>query len=79
MLATMAAALVCVWIAVIVWQGHVSRQAALQQAEDFTQSMYDATMAGLTGMMVTGTVGQRDSGSRHRHHRRFDSRLHGRH
>ncbi|MBL8336420.1 MAG: HAMP domain-containing protein [Rhodoferax sp.] len=60
MLATMAAALVCVWIAVIVWQGHVSRQAALQQAEDFTQSMYDATMAGLTGMMVTGTVGQRE-------------------
>ncbi|GAB4399593.1 MAG: hypothetical protein OHK0048_13310 [Rhodoferax sp.] len=27
---------------------------------DFSASMHDATMAGLTGMMVTGTVGQRD-------------------
>ena len=49
-----------VWSGVIVWQGHVSREAALKQAEDYSLSMHSATMAGLTGMMVTGTVGQRD-------------------
>jgi methyl-accepting chemotaxis protein len=60
LLTTIAAALVCVWVGVILWQGYVSRQAALEQAQDFSLSMHNATMAGLTGMMVTGTVGQRD-------------------
>jgi methyl-accepting chemotaxis protein len=60
LLTTIAAALVFVWVGVIVWQGYVSRQAALEQAQDFSLSMHNATMAGLTGMMVTGTVGQRD-------------------
>ncbi|MDD2923859.1 methyl-accepting chemotaxis protein [Rhodoferax sp.] len=60
LLATIAAALLVVWTGVIIWQGHVTRQAALEQATDFSSSMHDATMAGLTGMMVTGTVGQRD-------------------
>ena len=60
LLTTIAAALVCVWIVVIIWLGYVSRQSALEQAEDFSLSMYDATLAGLTGMMVTGTVAQRD-------------------
>ena len=60
LLTTIAAALTVVWIGVIVWQGHTSRQAALEQAQEFSLSMHDATMAGLTGMMVTGTVAQRD-------------------
>jgi methyl-accepting chemotaxis protein len=60
LLATIAIALLIVWSGVIVWQGYTSRQAALAQAEDFSLSMHDATMAGLTGMMVTGTVAQRD-------------------
>ena len=60
LLTTIAAALLCVWVVVIIWLGYVSRQAALDQAQDFSLSMYDATMAGLTGMMVTGTVAQRD-------------------
>jgi len=60
LLATMGIALLVVWSGVIVWQGHVSRQAALTQAQDFSLSMHDATMAGLTGMMVTGTVAQRN-------------------
>ena len=60
LLTTIAGALLCVWIGVIVWQGYVSRKAALEQAQDFSLSMHDATMAGLTGMMVTGTVAQRD-------------------
>ena len=53
-------ALLVVWTGVIMWQSHATRQAALSQADDFSSSMHDATMAGLTGMMVTGTVAQRD-------------------
>jgi len=60
LLTTIGAALLVVWTGVIIWQGHVTRQAALAQATDFSVSMHDATMAGLTGMMVTGTVAQRD-------------------
>ena len=60
LLKVIAAALVAVWVLVIVWQGYTSRAAALEQAKDFSLSMHNATMAGLTGMMVTGTVGQRD-------------------
>jgi len=59
LLATMGVALLVVWSGVIVWQSHVTRVAALEQAADFSSSMHDATMAGLTGMMVTGTVAQR--------------------
>jgi len=60
LLTTIGVALLVVWTGVIIWQGHVTRQAALDQATDFSASMHDATMAGLTGMMVTGTVAQRD-------------------
>ncbi|MCK2087677.1 hypothetical protein MXC99_05755 [Thauera aromatica] len=60
LLLTIGIALFVVWTAVIVWQNHVYRQAALSQAEEFSRSMHEATMAGLTGMMVTGTIGQRD-------------------
>ncbi len=60
LLTTIGAALLVVWTGVIIWQGHVTRQAALSQATDLSSSMHEATMAGLTGMMVTGTVAQRD-------------------
>ena len=60
LLFTIGAALLVVWSGVIVWQGYVYREAALDQARDFSLSMHNATMAGLTGMMVTGTVAQRD-------------------
>ncbi len=60
LLATIGAALLVVWSGVIVWQGAVYRDAALKQAGDFSLNMHNATMAGLTGMMVTGTVAQRD-------------------
>ncbi len=60
LLTTIGVALLVVWTGVIIWQGHVTRQAALEQAADFSESMHDATMAGLTGMMVTGTIAQRD-------------------
>jgi len=60
LLTTIGAALIVVWTGVIIWQGYVYREAALEQANDFSLSMHNATMAGLTGMMVTGTVAQRD-------------------
>jgi methyl-accepting chemotaxis protein len=56
---TLGLALLVVWTGVILWQNHVYREAALKQAHGYSQSMHDATMAGLTGMMVTGTVDQR--------------------
>ena len=58
-LVTIAVALTVVWTGVIIWQGFVYRDAAIKQAQDYSLSMHNATMAGLTGMMVTGTVGER--------------------
>jgi methyl-accepting chemotaxis protein len=59
LLATIGAALLAVWTGMVIWQDHNTRESALAQATDFSVSMHDATMAGLTGMMVTGTVAQR--------------------
>ena len=52
--------LVIIWIGVIVWTSQVSENTAIQQAKEFSQSIHEMTMAGLTGMMITGTVGQRE-------------------
>ncbi|MBG6079474.1 methyl-accepting chemotaxis protein [Rubrivivax gelatinosus] len=59
LISTIAVALTVVWAVGIFWQGRVNREAAIEQATAFSSSMHDATMAGLTGMMVTGTVAQR--------------------
>ncbi len=59
LIVTVALALGLVWVAVIAWEGQGNRKAAIEQAESFSRSMHAATMAGLTGMMVTGTVAQR--------------------
>ncbi len=59
LLLTVGLALALVWAAVIGWQSHVNRNNAIAQARDFSLSMHEATMAGLTGMMVTGTIAQR--------------------
>jgi len=52
--------LVIVWAAMIIWSSQVNRETAIRQAQDFAQSIHEMTMAGLTGMMITGTVGQRE-------------------
>lgn len=44
----------------IAWETQVSREIAIDQARDLAHSMNEMTLAGLTGMMITGTVGQRD-------------------
>jgi methyl-accepting chemotaxis protein len=46
--------------AMFAWQNTENRSAALTQAEDFASSTHQMTLAGLTGMMITGTVNQRD-------------------
>lgn len=52
--------LAMIWAGAIVWTTQVNRDTAIRQAQDFSQSIHEMTMAGLTGMMLTGTVGQRE-------------------
>ncbi|HEX5393582.1 MAG TPA: methyl-accepting chemotaxis protein [Rhodocyclaceae bacterium] len=52
--------LVIAWTGMILWESHTNRQTAIQQAKEFSLSMHESTLAGLTGMMITGTVGQRE-------------------
>ena len=52
--------LVVSWVGMIVWESVGSRQISIDQAQDFAQSIHEMTMAGLTGMMITGTVDQRE-------------------
>ncbi len=58
--AVIAAMLLCAFGAMIYWETQVNRETAIDQAREFALSVHDMTMAGLTGMMITGTVGQRD-------------------
>ena len=52
--------LAMIWIGMIVWTSNANRDTAIRQAQDFSQSIHEMTMAGLTGMMITGTVGPRE-------------------
>ncbi|TXG99473.1 MAG: methyl-accepting chemotaxis protein [Rhodocyclaceae bacterium] len=52
--------LALIWAGAIVWTTQVNRDTAIRQANDFSKSIHEMTMAGLTGMMITGTVGQRE-------------------
>lgn len=52
--------LAIIWAGAIVWTTQVNRDTAIRQAQDFSKSIHEMTMAGLTGMMITGTVGQRE-------------------
>ena len=52
--------LAIIWAGAIIWTTQVNRDTAIRQAQDFAQSIHEMTMAGLTGMMITGTVGQRE-------------------
>ncbi|MDR3214061.1 MAG: methyl-accepting chemotaxis protein [Azoarcus sp.] len=48
------------WGVMIVWETKVNRGIVIGQAQDFAYTVNEMTLAGLTGMMITGTVGQRD-------------------
>ena len=47
----------------IVWETRVNRDMAIEQAKDFAGTVNEMTMAGLTGMMITGTVARATSSS----------------
>jgi methyl-accepting chemotaxis protein len=51
--------LVLAWSGMIYWASAEQRDTAISQARDFADSVHQMTLAGLTGMMLTGTVGQR--------------------
>jgi methyl-accepting chemotaxis protein len=52
--------LVIAWGSMIAWETRVNRGIVTEQARDFARTVNEMTMAGLTGMMITGTVAQRD-------------------
>ena len=52
--------LVLVLVGTIAWQSRINRANAIEQASDVANSIHEMTMAGLTGMMITGTIGQRE-------------------
>ncbi len=41
----------------IAWETKVSRDTSIEQAGDFANSIHEMTMAGLSSMMLTGTIG----------------------
>ena len=47
------------WSGMLLWTFRLQRQIAMEQAQDFAVSVHQMTLAGLTGMMITGTVGDR--------------------
>ena len=50
------ALLIVVWAGMIFWDSHNSRKLAVEQAVDFSLSMHDSALAGLTAMMITETM-----------------------
>ncbi|NEX22588.1 methyl-accepting chemotaxis protein [Thiorhodococcus mannitoliphagus] len=47
------------WTGLILWAADQQRQTAIDQAEAFTGTLHEMTLAGLTTMMITGTISQR--------------------
>lgn len=52
--------LVLAWGGMIAWESRASHANAIEQAKDVASTINEMTLAGLTGMMITGTVAQRD-------------------
>lgn len=52
--------LILAWTGVIIMDNQHNHQAAIEQAEGFSMSMHESTLAGLTAMMITKTMSQRD-------------------
>ncbi|MBI4694693.1 MAG: methyl-accepting chemotaxis protein [Gammaproteobacteria bacterium] len=51
--------LVVVWTSMVLWTVEGQRDISTRQAEQFAGSVHEMTLAGLTSMMITGTVAQR--------------------
>ena len=59
LVAGIAIILVVAELTLIAWTTNRQQAIAIAQARDFSQSVHQITLAGLTGMMLTGTVSQR--------------------
>jgi len=51
--------LILAWSGMIYWASFEHHRTAIQQSVDFSNSVHQMTLSGLTGMMITGTVAQR--------------------
>jgi diguanylate cyclase (GGDEF)-like protein/PAS domain S-box-containing protein len=51
---------ICFGAGLIYWGALQQKKVAVEQAKDFAESVKQMTMAGLTGMMITGQVAQRN-------------------
>ncbi|QIK36980.1 methyl-accepting chemotaxis protein [Caldichromatium japonicum] len=47
------------WSGLILWAANEQRQTAIDQAVVFTSTLHEMTLAGLTTLMITGTINQR--------------------
>lgn len=47
------------WTGMLAWTFRVQRHTAIEQAKDFAESAHQMTLAGLTGMMITGVGAKR--------------------
>ena len=56
---TIWAAIAIAWGGMLAWTAREQRAGAIAQARDFALSVHQMTLAGLTGMMITGTGAQR--------------------
>ena len=52
--------LIIAWVSMIVWGNRSNHRIVIDQSKDFAQAVNEMTMAGLTGMMITGTMDQRN-------------------
>ncbi|MBO4329869.1 MAG: methyl-accepting chemotaxis protein [Rhodocyclaceae bacterium] len=58
--ALIAVVLVLAWGGMLAWESRASHANAIEQAKDVASTINEMTLAGLTGMMMTGTIAQRD-------------------
>ncbi|MBK1648328.1 methyl-accepting chemotaxis protein [Rhabdochromatium marinum] len=47
------------WSGMIFWASHEQRDTAIQEAEAFSETLHEITMAGLTTLMITGMIHKR--------------------
>ena len=59
LVAAIVVAVITMWVGFLSWANHEQEKLAVEQAKDFATSVHQMTMAGLTGMMLTGTIGAR--------------------
>ena len=57
---TISCLLILAWVAIIAWEHNAVNKLTADQARDFSLSMHDSTMAGLTALMVVEKMDKKD-------------------